>query len=223
MELIYITPELWQTSEIEKLTKAFVKFTIAFDNANLKKDCKNPFLKNSYVSLDNILNTIRPLLSANGLVITQDLAGGFITTQLMHESGQFKGSGMHFLPMKVNSGTNALQAMGGGITYAKRYAIAALLGLSVDNDDDGNGTKDKDIAPPKKKAYPVKSYEKAAKSIYEGKCTIMDIEEKFKLSDNAKKVIKGMVLGLADKETENELNNPATDKDKTHKNYNDRI
>ena len=44
-----------------------------------------------------------------------------------------KGSKMHFLPMKVNSGTNALQAMGGGITYAKRYAIAALLGLSVDN------------------------------------------------------------------------------------------
>ena len=210
MELIYITPELWQTAEMEKLTKSFIQFCIAFDKDKVRKDSKNPFLKNAYVSLDNILNTVRPLLAANGLMITQDLAGDYITTQLMHESGQFKGSKMHFLPMKVNSGTNALQAMGGGITYAKRYAISALLGLSSEIDDDGQGNKDKQIAPKKKaapkkakelKTYPVGNYEKGAKGIHEGKCTIMDIEKNFKLSDAAKKVLLGMVLKLEGNDT----------------------
>lgn len=209
MNIIYITPELWQTEEIEKVTKAFVKFNMAFDKDKMSKDSKNPFLKNSYVSLDNILNTIRPLLSANGLIITQDLAGDYITTQLMHESGQFKGSKMHFNPMKVNSGTNALQAMGGGITYAKRYALAAMLGLSADIDDDGNSDKNKTIAPKKKpatkkKVYPVINYEKGAFALHEGKTTLADIKKVYTVSASVEKVLKEMVFKLADKEAQKE-------------------
>jgi len=42
--------------------------------------------------------------------------------------------------MSGNRGTNSLQELGGGITYARRYAISALLGLSVDTDTDAAGS-----------------------------------------------------------------------------------
>jgi hypothetical protein len=33
---------------------------------------------------------------------------------------------------------NDPQAVGSAITYAKRYALAGVLGLNIDDDDDGN-------------------------------------------------------------------------------------
>lgn len=53
-----------------------------------------------------------------------------------------------------------------------------------------------------KPVYPPQNYEKAANSLHEGKCTIKDIQEKWILSEDALKVIKGMVLKLADGEFE---------------------
>jgi len=145
MEIIFITPELWQTSEISDLTKALILFQKRLTETSLKKDAKNPSLKNSYLSLDHIINTTKPLLCECNLVITQDMAGGFLTTTLMHESGQFKGSAMEFNPMAGNRGTNKLQEIGGGITYAKRYTWSAMLGISVDTDDDADKMKGKEI------------------------------------------------------------------------------
>ena len=165
MEIIFITPQLWQTSEISDLTKALISFQSKLTAASLKKDAKNKHTKNEYLSLDNIINTTKPLLCECNLVITQDMAGGYLTTTLMHESGQFKGSAMEFNPMAGNKGTNKLQEIGGGITYAKRYTWSAMLGISVDTDDDGNGMKGKDVTPPKKQApKEVKPQPKGSKS-----------------------------------------------------------
>ena len=149
MNVIYLTPHIWQTDEINELAKALKNFNEQFEGTSLVKDKKNPHLKNEYVSLDNLLNTVRPLLTFNGLVITQDLAGGSLVTTLLHTSGQFKGSAMNFSPMSDNKGINNLQGIGGGITYAKRYAVGALLSISVDTDDDANEMKDKPIKQPK--------------------------------------------------------------------------
>ena len=95
-------------------------------------------MRNQYVSLDNLLHVIRPLLSDCGLVIIQQLAGEFLTTVVYHVSGQYIGSNMPFNPMNGIKGTNALQELGGGITYAKRYSISALLQISVDVDNDAD-------------------------------------------------------------------------------------
>jgi hypothetical protein len=48
---------------------------------------------------------------------------------------------MPFNAMDANRGTNKLQAIGGGITYARRYAVSSILSINVDVDDDGNGFK----------------------------------------------------------------------------------
>lgn len=202
MSIINLTPETWQTENINELVTALIKFQIAFQKASLKKDSKNPFLKNSYVSLDNLINTTRPLLAANGLVITQELAGKSLVTTLLHSSGQFKGSLYDFNPMDSSKGTNSLQEQGGGITYAKRYTWAALLGVSVDTDTDGNQPNQptKKQAPKKKPTYPVKNYTKGAQGIFSGKCTLADIKANYTLSNAAEKTLLNMVAKLIDQE-----------------------
>jgi hypothetical protein len=106
----------------------------------------------------------------------------------MHESGQFKGSAMIFNPMTDNRGTNNLQQIGGGITYAKRYALAALLAISTDVDDDAQSMAGKKIAPTKKSALPVGMYEHAGKAyIRDG--NFDSVEKKYTLDSKTKKVI----------------------------------
>jgi len=204
MSIINLTPETWQTEKINELVTALINFQLQFQKVSLKKDSKNPFLKNSYVSLDNLINTTRPLLAANGLVITQELAGKSLVTTLLHISGQFKGSLYDFNPMDSSKGTNSLQEQGGGITYAKRYTWSALLGVSVDTDTDGNTPNQptkkapKKQAPKKKQPYPVKNYTKGAQGIFSGKCTLDDIKANYTLSNAAEKAILNMVAKLID-------------------------
>jgi hypothetical protein len=141
MKPIYFSENLFQSEIVTDLVPALVKFNALFHEATLIKDKKNEHLKNAYLSLDNILNVIRPLLTECGLFITQDLAGDYLTTIIYHVSGQYKGSMMPFSPMTGNRGTNPLQDLGGGITYAKRYSISACLGISVDTDTDAQDSK----------------------------------------------------------------------------------
>jgi hypothetical protein len=203
MEIIFITPQLWQTSEISDLTKALVLFQSKLCKISIIKDAKNPSLKNKYLSLDHIINLTKPILSECKLVIVQDMAGGFLTTQLMHESGQFKGSAMEFNPMAGNRGTNKLQEIGGGITYAKRYTWAALLGISADTDDDANGMKGKDVQPKVIIKQEIKDATHAQKlidhAVKEGK-THQDIALHFVCSEEQLKKLK---LGIAKKTLEN--------------------
>lgn len=90
--------------------------------------------KFSYAPLDTIMEKIRPTLKANGLAFLQCLNGEFLTTTLLHSSGEW----MESDPMPVKVVEPGSQAMGSAITYARRYALTALLGLVTEDDDDGN-------------------------------------------------------------------------------------
>ena len=180
MNTTHLTSDYFQSEQITELIPALVKFQIAFDKASLKKDAKNEHLRNQYVSLDNLLNVIRPLLSENGLVVVQQLAGEYMTTVLYHSSGQFIGANMPFNPMNGNKGTNALQELGGGITYAKRYSLGALLQISVDVDTDANNStiqKEQLTKSSKKKVETIAQLNKIVDWISE------DLSRKDKLSD----------------------------------------
>lgn len=138
MNTRFITPDYFQSEEIKDIIQSLVKFQVLFNDASLKKDRKNEHLRNQYVSLDNLLHVIRPILNDCGLVVVQQLSGEYLTTVIYHTSGQFIGANMPFNPMNGNKGTNALQELGGGITYAKRYSLSALLQISVDVDNDAD-------------------------------------------------------------------------------------
>lgn len=107
------------------------------------KDATNPHLRNTYATLSSIIETARGPLSANGLSFVQLLGQSegimVLETVLMHLSGQWLSSEIPVNAAAANKGVNEAQALGSALTYYKRYALAAMLGVSVaDEDDDGN-------------------------------------------------------------------------------------
>lgn len=92
-----------------------------------------------YADLSDMLAAIREPLRRNGLAVTQMLTTGVtaanmaIHTKIWHESGQSE-SEMFEFPVAGRSP----QEIGSLITYMKRYALSAALGVSTDDDDDGN-------------------------------------------------------------------------------------
>lgn len=121
-----------------ELAKALLAFQ--HDAPNLAKEGQGNFGK--YVTLDGLMERVRPVLNKHGLVLTQlpvayqDASGNWtpsLTTRITHaESGESIEASMPLLLDKQNS-----QGLGSALTYARRYAITAFLALVADEDDDG--------------------------------------------------------------------------------------
>lgn len=121
-----------KSESIQNLTKALITFHVKVDT--IKKDAKNPFFKSSYASLSNILDGINDALIESGLCVSQFPVGDYgLQTILMHESGEWIEASYTMKPVKDDP-----QGRGSAITYARRYAIASILSLNIDEDDDGN-------------------------------------------------------------------------------------
>ena len=122
-----------KSTSIQNIAKALLTFQVKVDK--VKKDAKNPFFKSSYASLTNIQESIHDALVESGLVYSQFPDGEHgLTTLVMHtDSGEFLQSTYTMKPVKDDP-----QGVGSCITYQKRYALAAALGLQIDEDDDGN-------------------------------------------------------------------------------------
>lgn len=98
----------------------------------------NPHFRSRFVSLDHLIAKTRPVLNRHGLSLTQwpsvsETGQPTLTTRLTHVSGEFVENTMPLLLAKQD-----MQGLGGAITYARRYAWAAALGICADEDDDGN-------------------------------------------------------------------------------------
>lgn len=90
----------------------------------------------SYTTLTTIMEKVRPILAAHGIAILQPISmsdgGGMVVeTTLLHASGEYITS--HY-PLRSY---DRAQDQGSAITYARRYAISAMLGLVADEDEDG--------------------------------------------------------------------------------------
>ena len=111
------------------------------------KDTENPFFKSSYADLASVWEVIRKPLSDNGLSVLQslDYRGNVrvLETILLHTSGQYISSYLDLTPKDASS-----QAIGSAITYARRYALSALVGVCAE-DDDGEGAMGR-ISPTQK-------------------------------------------------------------------------
>lgn len=101
------------------------------------KTQKGGAYKFRYATLDTIIDHVREPLTKNGLWFVQTLANGNgkyrLETSLIHSSGEWLRSET---PLLVNE--NGPQAFGSALTYMKRYALCAMLGVAADEDDDGN-------------------------------------------------------------------------------------
>lgn len=117
---------------IAEISKALGKFQSQVEAVT--KDASNPFFKSKYATLDNVLETIRKPLGGAGLSFAQFPDGqNSLTTILMHESGEWIESTYQMTPTK-----NDPQGSGSALSYMRRYALGAILGLATEIDDDGN-------------------------------------------------------------------------------------
>ncbi len=123
-----------KSDEINELAKSLSKVQGEIHNAF--KDKSGYGYK--YVDLASILDITRPLLSKYGLSVSQlcgsanDLAT--VETVLMHESGQWISSTIE-MGIERGKGMSLAQAVGSVITYARRYALAAIVGIAQTDDD----------------------------------------------------------------------------------------
>lgn len=102
------------------------------------KDANNPAFNSKYADLGAVFDAVRPALAKHGLTVVQmpehsDDALLHLTTRIAHKSGQWIEGTMSIPVSKVNA-----HGYGSAITYARRYALSAALGIVADDDDDGN-------------------------------------------------------------------------------------
>ena len=98
-----------------------------------------------YASLPNLLGVVRPVLAKHGFVArwsTSPVEGGGVevTCWLRHKAGHIQTASIAIHPKQVGGRMSEVQAVGAGITYAKRYALTSLLGLEPDEDSDGTAS-----------------------------------------------------------------------------------
>ncbi len=129
----------------QEFIKSYVSMQL--DLENLAPNKKNAYGGYDYVSLDRILDYVKPILKNHGFAIIQLLSGNgetvTIHTRLMHVSGYVEES-ILTLPRIENKKMNVVQEMGSAITYGRRYAISAMLGIATDTDTDGTTKRDKE-------------------------------------------------------------------------------
>jgi hypothetical protein len=118
----------------------------------------NPHFKSSYVDLSDGLAAVRKTLSAHGISFVQATDGEtgviILHTCLMHSSGQWIKSTYPVASLGKH------QEMGGALTYARRYALFAMVGIAGEDDMDGNDAADATNAvKPARPAKPTKEME----------------------------------------------------------------
>jgi hypothetical protein len=125
MNLEHSTPELFT---------ALAKMQGEVENAT--KGSLNPHFKSKYADLAEVLNTVRPVLAANGLSVVQspsfDGTVAHVTTTIAHSGGGYIYGRMSCIPAKQDG-----QGIGAATTYLRRYSLAAICGIAQE-DDDGN-------------------------------------------------------------------------------------
>lgn len=133
----------YHSQDITKLAKALLAVQAQLQPA--LKDAENPFTKSNYATLNSVMEACREALLTNNIWVTQypvpapeHLGGGYLglMTKLTHaESGQWQSS-FAVVPLPKNDP----QGMGIAMTYTRRYALCAMLGI-VTEDDDGEGAR----------------------------------------------------------------------------------
>ena len=146
-----------QSDQVDQIAAALAEAQTEMENASTNS--KNPRFNSRYADLASVRNACVGLLSSHGIAVTQPFRPangeavqpfmantgrggevpvrviGYVQTQFTHSSGQWMRSE---LPICCNWGD--VRALGGTISYLRRYMLAAMAGLAQE-DDDGNTAK----------------------------------------------------------------------------------
>ena len=124
------------TPKTQSATASLVAALAALDNVKANKIVKANFTA-KYVSLDALLDAVKPVLLDHDLALIQTLVSEEgkvgINTAFLHASGER----FDFGRLMVKAEGLDAQKIGGAITYIRRQSIQTACGISVDLDDDG--------------------------------------------------------------------------------------
>lgn len=136
---------------MKDIAAALAKAQSNMQNATLNK--VNPHFKSKYADLAAIRDAAIPALAAEGIAVVQEIAtrefGPVVVTRLL------KGEEEIVSECPVIVGANCKpQEFGSALTYARRYSLASIVGISAEEDDDANAAQDttKKAAPATPKA-----------------------------------------------------------------------
>lgn len=123
-----------RTSEnVTEIFKALGIAQAAF--TTVAKENENPFFKSKYADFTSIVEMLRPILGKNGLSFVQmpSLEGErmVLVTRICHQSGQWIESSCPIKTQKEDP-----QSLGSAVTYFRRYALSATLGIATGEGDD---------------------------------------------------------------------------------------
>lgn len=188
--------ELRDKWEDKEAAKAFKMAMVDFqkDKPEMVKTSKVEFGKTKYNfnPLPKIQKAIDPVLSEYGLSYSwkqsQENDKLTVTCIISHIDGHTEENSLTS-PLDNSGGKNLIQSLGSAVSYLKRYTLEASLGLSSDEDDDGD--KAPDELPELKPAMDV--WKEAKKALLEGTVTVAQIEKKYKLTDTNRKNLWGIL------------------------------
>ena len=104
---------------------------------NPAKDSVNPHFKSKFANLASVREAVVPVLAKHGLAVTQMpcCVDGHpaLCSILVHKSGEWIKSIAMLTPVK-----NDPQGIGSAQTYARRYALQSIAGVTAEDDDDGH-------------------------------------------------------------------------------------
>lgn len=125
-----------------RMSPSLSHFAPAFVQVQMKlrpviKRSENLHFKSTFANLGDILEEAIPVLGDHGFGLAQfpttDERGGLaLLSMLIHESGQYVAATMPLMVVKQDP-----QGEGSAISYGRRYAACAILGIRT-ADDDGN-------------------------------------------------------------------------------------
>lgn len=123
-----------QSAEVDKIFAAVVALQSEINNP--KKSKQGHGYK--YAELAQIIELSRDPLATNGLAVAQYCTAidgqSYLVTQMIHSSGQWL-RGYYPLEKAGMRAVNDAQQMGAAMTYARRYNLAAMLGVAQEDDD----------------------------------------------------------------------------------------
>lgn len=127
---------VYASTTLGELAKALSSMQADLEPA--RKDAVNPHFRSRYADLAACLEAVRAPMAKHGLALSQHagLDGDVVTltTLLLHTSGEFLQS-----TAGVRVAKHDPPSVGSALTYLRRYALSAVVGLSTEQDDDGAG------------------------------------------------------------------------------------
>lgn len=121
----------YESDDIKELAIALSKAQGEYPRIHCNRE--NPYFKSQYADLDSIMVVVRPVLSKNGLSITQQTIispeGATILHTRLRHGAQWVESRTRIVPPK-----NDMQSYSSTLTYMKRNSALTLLGITVSND-----------------------------------------------------------------------------------------